>query len=279
LTGYEVWRAESSGAETLLTPVPVQTTFTDLAVVNDTTYYYQVRAVNGVGPGPLSNEQSATPTAPPPMVSRTGGTVSTFGSATSNAGSIGFSLPAGSNAVVAMVSLSSTTVTVTGMTWKPDPANPSANQALTFVGRRVAPSGGAVEIWALLNPTPGQPGSAVAHTLSGSVKRIMGLHALAGVATIGTPVGAGVNATSIGVTVPSVSGGLVLDVLYGQNSTTGYTAGSGQTERWDTNTTGGLNNLRGVGSEETGASSVTMSWTANQKSKMALLAVPLSPGT
>jgi hypothetical protein len=173
--------------------------------------------------------------------------------------------------------VSSTTVTVTSLTWKPDPANAGADQALTFVGRRAAPSGGAVEIWALLNPTPGQPGSAVAHTLSGSVKRIMGLHALAGVATIGTPVGAGVNATSIGVTVPSVSGGLVLDVLYGQNSTTGYTAGSGQTERWDTNTTGGLNNLRGAGSEETGASSVTMSWTANQKTKMALLAVPLNP--
>jgi hypothetical protein len=59
----------------------------------------------------------------------------------------------------------------------------------------------------------------------------MGVHALAGVATIGTPVGAGANATSIGVTVPSVSGGLVLDVLYGQNSTTGYTAGAGQFER------------------------------------------------
>ena len=76
----------------------------------------------------------------------------------------------------------------------------------------------------------------------------MGVHALAGVATIGAPVGDGANATTIGVTVPSVSGGLVLDVLYGQNSTTSYTAGAGQTERWDTNTTGGLGNLRGAGS-------------------------------
>ena len=47
-----------------------------------------------------------------------------------------------------MVSLSSTSVTVTSMTWKPDPANPSQDQALTFVGRRVAPGAGAVEIWA-----------------------------------------------------------------------------------------------------------------------------------
>ena len=151
------------------------------------------------------------------------------------------------------------------MTWKPDPANPGADQALTFVGRRVAPSAGAVEIWALLNPTPGQPGSALTRTFNGSVKRIMGVHALAGVVTIGAPVGDGANATTIGVTVPSVSGGLVLDVLYGQNSTTSYTAGAGQTERWDTNTTGGLGNLRGAGSQETGAPSVAMTWTAGRK--------------
>ncbi|HET9497246.1 MAG TPA: S8 family serine peptidase [Candidatus Limnocylindria bacterium] len=279
LTGYEVWRGTSPGSEAFhVAPVGLGTTYTDTTdVTNGTTYYYQVRAVNAVDPGPLSNELSATPAAPPPTVSRTGGTVSNFGSATSNAGSIGFSLPSASNALVAMVSVSSTTVTVTSLTWKPDPANAGADQALTFVGRRVAPSGGAVEIWALLNPTPGQSGSAVAHTLSGSVKRIMGLHALAGVATIGTPVGAGANATAIGVTVPSVSGGLVLDVLYGQNSTTGYTAGSGQTERWDTNTTSGLNNLRGTGSEETGASSVAMTWTSKKSTNMALLGVSFNP--
>ena len=115
------------------------------------------------------------------------------------------------------------------------------------------------------------------HTLSGSVKRVMGVHALSGVATIGTPVGAGANATTLAVTVPSVTGGMVLDVLYGQNSTTGYTAGSGQFERWDTNTTGGVNNLRGAGSEETGASSVSMAWTANAKTKMALLGVSFNP--
>ena len=105
----------------------------------------------------------------------------------------------------------------------------------------------------------------------------MGVHALAGVATIGAPVGDGANATTIGVTVPSVSGGLVLDVLYGQNSTTSYTAGAGQTERWDTNTTGGLGNLRGAGSQENGAPSVAMTWTAGSKARMALLGVSFNP--
>ena len=85
-------------------------------------------------------------------------------------------------------------------------------------------------------------------------------------------------ATSIGVTVPSVSGGLVLDVLYGQNSTTNYSAGAGQTERWDTNTTKGLGNLRGAGSSEAGTASVVMTWNTGPKVQMALLAVSLNPG-
>jgi hypothetical protein len=278
LTGYEVWRATASGAETLLTPVPVSpTTFTDTPVTNGTTYYYQVKAINAVGPSAASNERSATPTAPPPTVARTGGTVSNFGSASSNAGSIAFSLPAGSNALVAMVSLSSTSITATSMTWKPDPANPSQDQALTVVGRRVAPSGGAVEIWAVLNPHPSTTGSALAHTLSGSAKRIMGVHALSGVGSVGTPVGAGLNAASIGVTVPSVSGALVLDVLYGQNSTTSYTAGPGQTEQWDTNTKKGVDNLNGAGSAEAGAASVAMTWTAAKGTNIALLGVSFNP--
>ena len=283
LTGYEIWRGPTSGTETLLTTVGVGTTYTDPTVSNGTTYFYQVAAVNGVGSGPRSNELSATPQSapppppPPPTVTRLGGTASTFGSASSSAGSIAFSLPAGADRLVALVSLNSTTVTVTGVTWKPDPATPSLDQALTFVGRQTVPSGGAVEIWQLAAPTPGSAGSAVSHTLSGNAKRVMGLHALAGVGSVGSPVGAAVTATTIGVTVPSVAGGLVLDVVYGQNSTTAYTAGAGQTERWDTNTTNGLSNLRGAGSSESGADLVSMTWTTGTATRMALLAVSVYP--
>ena len=42
------------------------TSYTDTAVSNGTTYYYQVAAVNAVDTGPGSNERSATPTPPPP---------------------------------------------------------------------------------------------------------------------------------------------------------------------------------------------------------------------
>ena len=75
-----------------------------------------------------------------------------------------------------------------------------------------------------------------------------------------------------------MAGGLVLDVVYGQNSTTAYTAGAGQTERWDTNTTNGLGNLRGAGSSESGADTVSMTWTSGPRPGMALLGVSFNPG-
>ena len=188
-----------------------------------------------------------------------------------------FSLPSGTDRLVAMISVYATSTTVTSMTWKPDPGNPALDQPLTFVGRQVASANGAVEIWELADPTPGVAGAALSHTLSASAKRVMGVHALAGVGGRGAPVGAGVNGTSIAVNVPSQAGALVLDVLYGQNSTTAHTAGAGQTERWDLNTTGGTNNLRGAGSSEAGAATTTMSWTSVAATHHALLAVSYNP--
>jgi hypothetical protein len=276
VTNYEVWRGTTSGTEVLLITVPSGTTYTDPTVTNGQPYFYQVAAVNSVGSGPRSNELSATPLASPP-VTRTGGTVSNFASATSTTGSVAFTLPVGSNRLVAMVSMYFTTINVSSVTWKPDPADPSQDQAFTFVGRQTAPSAGAVEVWTLANPTPGVAGSAIAHVLSASTKRVMGVHALSGVGSVGVPVGVGVNSTAISVNVASEPGGMVLDVVYGQNSTTSYTAGAGQTEHWDTNTVKSLNNLRGCGSGEAGAPMVTMSWTSAKTTNMAMLAVSFTP--
>src|SRR5216684_3557915 len=61
ITGYNVLRSTTSGAETALSSGVVGTAFTDSTVSNGTTYFYKVAAVNSVGPGPLSNEASATP--------------------------------------------------------------------------------------------------------------------------------------------------------------------------------------------------------------------------
>ena len=66
---------------------------------------------------------------------------------------------------------------------------------------QTASASGAVEIWELANPTPGVAGAALSHTLSANAKRVMGVHALAGVGGHGTPVGAGVNSNAISVNV------------------------------------------------------------------------------
>jgi len=63
ITGYNVYRGTSPGGESA-TPVATNvaiTSFTDSGLVNGTTYYYTVAAVNSAGTSPDSNEASATP--------------------------------------------------------------------------------------------------------------------------------------------------------------------------------------------------------------------------
>ena len=62
ITGYQVRRGTTSGGESELITLGVQTSYTDTGVTNGTTYYYQVAAINAVGTGTASNERSATPT-------------------------------------------------------------------------------------------------------------------------------------------------------------------------------------------------------------------------
>jgi fibronectin type 3 domain-containing protein len=66
ITNYRIYRGTAPGTETLLTTVGAVTSYTDTAVTNGVTYYYQVSAVSNVGEGPRSNEASATPTQTPP---------------------------------------------------------------------------------------------------------------------------------------------------------------------------------------------------------------------
>ena len=80
ITGYDVYRGTHSGGESV-TPLAsnlTATSFTDTDLVNGTTYYYTVAAVNTVGVSPQSAEAaSATPqqTAPsaPQSLAATGG--------------------------------------------------------------------------------------------------------------------------------------------------------------------------------------------------------------
>ncbi|TLZ86118.1 MAG: fibronectin type III domain-containing protein [Methanobacteriota archaeon] len=66
ITNYRIYRGTSSNGETLLATIGNVLTYTDTAVTNGVTYYYQVSAVNAAGEGPRSNEASAAPSPPPP---------------------------------------------------------------------------------------------------------------------------------------------------------------------------------------------------------------------
>ena len=60
VTGYNLYRAVGSGSLALLTRTS-NTSYTDTAVTNGTTYSYVVKAVNVVGEGPASSSATATP--------------------------------------------------------------------------------------------------------------------------------------------------------------------------------------------------------------------------
>jgi len=54
----------TTGSEVLLTTLGNVLTYTDSAVTNGQTYFYQVTATNGLGESPKSNEVSAIPNVP-----------------------------------------------------------------------------------------------------------------------------------------------------------------------------------------------------------------------
>src|SRR2546425_4543405 len=61
ITYYKIYKSTSSGTEVYLTTRGNVTSYTDLAVTNGITYFYQVTALNSAGESPRSNEANATP--------------------------------------------------------------------------------------------------------------------------------------------------------------------------------------------------------------------------
>ena len=59
--GYRIYRGSSPGSATWLADVAQGLTYTDTGTLSDTTYYYQVAAVNGAGlEGARSTETGVT---------------------------------------------------------------------------------------------------------------------------------------------------------------------------------------------------------------------------
>lgn len=61
IDNYEIYRGTESGEESHIDTVAPSESYVDNNVSNGITYYYQVRAINGAGESPISNEVSVTP--------------------------------------------------------------------------------------------------------------------------------------------------------------------------------------------------------------------------
>src|SRR5260370_14090768 len=59
ITNYQIYRGTASGAESLLATIGNTTIYNDDSAVAGVKYFYYVRAVNSVGAGAASNEDSA----------------------------------------------------------------------------------------------------------------------------------------------------------------------------------------------------------------------------
>ena len=74
ITGYQIFRSTTPGAETLLTEVGNVTTYTNSGLTSGSTYYYKIAAKNSIGVGTQSTEAGVSLTAPSaPTMSITAG--------------------------------------------------------------------------------------------------------------------------------------------------------------------------------------------------------------
>ncbi len=153
-------------------------------------------------------------------------------------------------------------------------------KSLTFIGSSSRNKAFRTELWYRLAPDEGTYNIVV--TLDSAARFVAGAISFAGVSQsipLGTYAGVGGYSSSLSVNVSSEEGGMVVDVMGHQNSSTTAAIGAGQTQRWMDATTNGTpsNNAAGYSSTEAGAAGVTMSWNLSSKENCALSAVPIIP--
>lgn len=177
-----------------------------------------------------------------------------------------FALNVDADANFLIVGNSQTTNYASGVTYDGDAMTLIASKSTGGVGTYS-------RFWYLANPSSGTNNVAVTSGKAGSA----GAVSYKGVDTsdpIGTPVTAGVTSNNISAVASSSVGELVVDTVGARNAgSLDLTVGAGQTQRYNQKTTG----RSCGGSEEAGAGSVTMSWTADVSDELTLIAVPLKP--
>lgn len=133
------------------------------------------------------------------------------------------------------------------------------------------------ELWYLIAPATGANDIVV--TMAGSATYIVGGATSWTGVDQSTPLGTAAKATGSAspatVDVTSAAGEVVLDAACAIAGVT-MTVGASQTSQWNL-LAGGV--LRGAGSSEGGAGTVTISWTLSASALWATVAVPIKPGT
>ncbi|WP_461175385.1 DUF4347 domain-containing protein, partial [Uliginosibacterium flavum] len=134
------------------------------------------------------------------------------------------------------------------------------------------------EIWYLKNPAAGAHNIVV--TMPGSAKEFaIGATSYFNVdqtSTFGTVAKATGTGTAVSVTVASATGNLVIDAMATRQQGGVPSVGSGQIQRWTNSSGTGSAEPLGAGSSETGAASVTMSWTLADAMEWATIGVSLN---
>jgi hypothetical protein len=151
--------------------------------------------------------------------------------------------------------------------------------ALSLVGSVSQADDSRVEIWSLVAPPLGTYDVVITFSTPLLHNATAGVMTFTGVDQA-TPLGTFASASAASspgpatVDVTSATNELVFDTVSCQNCTS-LTAGAGQTQGWNLATQNGF--VRGAGSTEAGASTVTMSWALGAANHWAIGAVPVRP--
>ena len=188
-----------------------------------------------------------------------------------NPGSTTFSVShttgTGSNRLM-LVGISQKNKAVTGVTYDGTP--------LSLVGEVLTNSNAKVHLYSLLNPPSGTANVVVSLNANPDKGIVVGVTTFTEVhqsSPLGTFNGAQNSSSTPSVNISSAVGELVFDVISVRSSSS-LTVGSGQTQRWNTNTG---SEIWGGGSTKSGAGTTTMSWTPSGSVDWAIGGVSIQP--